>query len=102
MSNRLLESAIERVGALTAPLALDELSDAELLRRFVAKREECAFAAIVRRHGSLVWAVCRSLMHSEADAEDAFQATFLVLVRSAPKVRKPNALGSWLHTVAGR
>jgi RNA polymerase sigma factor (sigma-70 family) len=102
MSNRLWQTAVERVGVLTAPFAFDEMGDAELLRRFVAMREECAFAALVRRHGSLVWAVCRSLMHSEADAEDAFQATFLVLVRSAGKVKKPNALGAWLHTVAGR
>lgn len=102
MTNRLWQTAVERVGVLTAPLAFDEMTDGELLRRFVATREECAFAAMVRRHGSLVWAVCRSLMPSEADAEDAFQATFLVLVRSAAKVRKPNALGAWLHTVAGR
>jgi RNA polymerase sigma factor (sigma-70 family) len=102
MTNRVWETAIERAGVLTAPLALDELPDAELLRRFVAMREESAFAAIVRRHGALVWAVCRSLLPSDADAEDAYQATFLVLVRSAHKVRKPNALGAWLHTVARR
>lgn len=102
MTNRLWQTAVERVGVLTAPLVFDDMSDAELLQRFVATREECAFATLVRRHGPLVWAVCRSLMPSEADAEDAFQATFLVLVRSAAKVKKPNALGAWLHTVAGR
>ena len=102
MANRLLETAIERAGALAAPLALDQSADAELLDRFVAQRDELAFAAIVRRHGPLVWSVCRSFLFSEADAEDAFQATFLVLGRSAAGVKKPNALGAWLHSVAGR
>jgi RNA polymerase sigma factor (sigma-70 family) len=102
MANRLLETAIDRAGALAAPLALDQLPDAKLLSRFVAHRDEQAFAAIVRRHGPLVWSVCRSLLFSEADAEDAFQATFLVLVRNASRVQKPNALGAWLHSVAGR
>src|SRR5215213_2660702 len=102
MTNRLWETAIERAGALAAPLAFDELPDAELLRRFLAAREEPAFAAIVRRHGPLVWGVCRHLLPSEADAEDAFQATFLALFRAAAKVRTPNALGAWLHRVAGR
>jgi RNA polymerase sigma factor (sigma-70 family) len=102
MSSRLWQTAIERAGRLAAPLALDELPDAELLGRFIATRDEPAFAAIVRRHGPLVWGVCRGLSPSEADAEDAFQATFLALVRSANKVHKPNALGAWLHRVAGR
>jgi RNA polymerase sigma factor (sigma-70 family) len=102
MTNRLWETAIDRAAVLTAPLALDELSDAELLRRFLAAREEQAFAAIVRRHGPLVWGVCRNLLPSEADAEDAFQATFLALVKSAPRIHRPNALGAWLHRVAGR
>jgi RNA polymerase sigma factor (sigma-70 family) len=102
MSSRLWQTAIERAGRLAAPLALDELPDAELLRRFTTARDEPAFAAIVRRHGPLVWGVCRGLSPSEADAEDGFQATFLALVRSANKVYKPNALGAWLHRVAGR
>ena len=110
MTNRLWQTAVERAGALAAPLVFDEMFDAELLRRFVAMREECAFAAIVRRHGPIVWAVCRSYLPSEADAEDAFQATFLVLVRSAAKVKKPNALapgctpslGVFVETACGR
>src|SRR5262245_35919353 len=102
MNSRLWQTAIDRAGALAAPLVLDELPDAELLRRFLTGREEPAFAAIVRRHGPLVWGVCRNLLPSEADAEDAFQATFLVLVRSGSRVKRPNALGAWLHTVAGR
>ena len=102
MNHRLWQTAVERAGRLAAPLALDELPDADLLGRFTAARDQAAFAAIVRRHGPLVWGVCRGLSPTEADAEDAFQATFLALVRSAAKVRQANALGAWLHRVAGR
>src|SRR5262245_4965449 len=102
MTNRLWATAIERAGVLTAPLVLDELPDEELVRRFLAAREEQAFSAIVRRHGPLVWGVCRNLLPTEADAEDAFQATFLALVKSAHQIRRANALGAWLHRVAGR
>jgi RNA polymerase sigma factor (sigma-70 family) len=102
MTNRLWATAIERAGVLTAPLVLDELPDEELVRRFLATREEQAFSAIVRRHGPLVWGVCRNLLPTEVDAEDAFQATFLALVKSAHQIRRANALGAWLHRVAGR
>jgi len=102
MTNRLWATAIERAGVLTAPFALDELPDEELVHRFLASREEQAFSAIVRRHGPLVWGVCRNLLPTEVDAEDAFQATFLALVKSAHQIRQANALGAWLHRVAGR
>jgi RNA polymerase sigma factor (sigma-70 family) len=75
-------------------------SDAELLRQFISERDERAFTALVHRHGRLVWAVCRHLTRSDADADDAFQATFLVLIRNAAKVRDPAKLSSWLHGVA--
>ena len=75
------------------------VSDAELLRRFLANDEK-AFTELVRRHGQLVWSVCRHLTRSDADADDAFQATFLVLLKNARKVRDPGKLSSWLHGVA--
>src|SRR6478752_7723404 len=82
--------------------AADGLSDVQLLRRFAAGREESAFAALMRRHGGLVWGVCRHVLRQEQDAEDAFQATFLVLADKAGAIRKREALACWLHGTAYR
>lgn len=73
--------------------------DAELLGRFVAQRDEAAFAEIVRRHGPMVLRLCQRALRHAQDAEDAFQATFVVLARKAPTVKN---LGGWLHGVAHR
>ena len=79
-----------------------DLPDADLLARFLDHRDEAAFEALVRRHGPMVRAVCRSQLADPADADDAFQATFLVLVRKAAAVRDRTALGGWLYRVALR
>ena len=72
----------------------DNPPDVELLRRFVVAREESAFAVLVERHAGMVLAVCRSILHNSHDAEDVFQATFLVLARKAATIRKGQSVSS--------
>jgi cytochrome c peroxidase len=81
---------------------LKELPDQELLRQFSTGRDEAAFSALLRRHGPMVLDICRNMLGNEDDAEDAFQATFLVLAQRAGAIRKTSAVGSWLHGVAYR
>jgi RNA polymerase sigma factor (sigma-70 family) len=78
------------------------LTDAELLERFLTLRDEAAFESLVRRHGPMVLAVCRRVLHHDQDAEDAFQATFLVLVRKAATIWPRHMLPNWLFGVAYR
>jgi RNA polymerase sigma factor (sigma-70 family) len=76
------------------------LNDAHLLARFIEHRDELAFEALVRRHGPMVLGVCRRLLRGAHDAEDAFQATFLVLARKAGALKSREAVGNWLYGVA--
>ena len=78
------------------------LGESQLLRRFVETRDEPAFAALVARHGPMVFGVCRRALGQRADAEDAFQATFLILARKAASIRDGDRLGPWLYGVARR
>ena len=78
------------------------LRDSELLERFADDRDEAAFAALVARHGPMVLATCRGVLRSSQDAEDAFQATFLILARKAVSIRADGSLGGWLHRTARR
>ena len=81
---------------------LDELSDALLLERFRHERDESAFAALVARHGDMVLRSCRRILGDVHEAEDAFQATFLILARKAHLLRQPRALPGFLHSIARR
>src|SRR5947209_2408740 len=75
----------------------DAMTDEQLLEHFLAQRDEAAFAALVRRHGPMVLGVCRRLLGHPQDAEDAFQATFLVLVRKAASIARRERVGNWLY-----
>src|SRR5262245_49675853 len=97
-----LSDVLRHLSRVADPQTARDLSDGELLERFRAGHEEAAFALLVQRHGPMVLGVCRRLLRDAHDAEDAFQATFLVLVRSAASVRRQESLGSWLHGVARR
>src|SRR5262245_52202749 len=77
-------------------------TDGRLLERFVSGRDEAAFDALLGRHGPMILGVCRRLLRQPDDADDAFQATFLVLVCRARSVAKRDSVGSWLYGVAYR
>ncbi len=77
-------------------------SDRQLLEQFVKERDSAAFRGLVVRHGPIVLQMCRGVLHDAHDAEDAFQATFMVLVRKARSIQDPDSLGGWLRGVAYR
>src|SRR6185437_15919536 len=76
-----------------------DLTDGQLLDEYISRRDEAAMQGLVRRHGPMVWGVCRRLLNHH-DAEDAFQATFLVLVRKAASIASRDLLANWLYGVA--
>ncbi len=97
-----LQPVIRSIRTMAGTPLSSQRTDQELLLAFSAHGDQSAFAALVDRHGPMVMRVCRRVLHREQDAEDAFQATFLVLVRKAGSIRKTEALASWLHGVAHR
>src|SRR5215469_14854736 len=97
-----ISSVLRYIRGLAAADNLGSVSDRQLLQRFIGLREEAAFATLMQRHGPMVLGVCRRLLRQTQDAEDAFQATFLLLARGANSIRDPAAVGGWLHGVARR
>lgn len=97
-----LRAFLQQLRGATQPPAGCGSSDAQLLERWLTVRDDAAFELLLRRHGQMVLGVCRRLLRQPQDVEDAFQATFLILVRKAPAVGKREAVGSWLYKVAFR
>src|SRR5262249_54400312 len=87
---------------LVGAAELQALSDRQLLEKFAGAHDEAAFETLVRRHGALVRGVCRRVLQHEQDAEDAFQATFLILARKAAGRGWQDSVGPWLYSVAYR
>src|SRR5262249_35440370 len=102
MPNGFAAPLLRYLRALPVTRQASELPDRELVQRFADQRDKEAFAALVRRHGELVLGVCRRVLGHEQDAEDVFQAVFLVLSRKAATLRHKEAVGPWLFGVARR
>ena len=102
MATRQLRMLLGRLEQLAGGPREPYETDGQLLDDFSARHDESAFAELVARHGPMVLRVCRRVLHHEQDAEDAFQATFLVLAQNLGSIRKREALADWLHGVAYR
>jgi RNA polymerase sigma factor (sigma-70 family) len=102
MAKEPLENVLDYIRQIAGAPGSQELTDQELLHSFAADRDEAAFAVLVQRHGPLVWGVCRRVLRQTQDAEDAFQATFLVLARKAGRIRWQPDVSNWLYAVAWR
>ncbi len=105
MDMRRARGVLREIRTLYTLGTLGGLTDSQLLDRFLARGgddAEDAFAALVHRHGPTVQGVCRRMLPASHDAEDAFQATFLVLARRAASIGRREKLGSWLYGVAVR
>src|SRR6266446_1214051 len=102
MSATQMSTFMQRLRSALARQEAGDLADHELLDLYFRQRQEEAFEALVRRHGAMVMGVCRRVLRNDHDAEDAFQATFLVLVRKASTLRSPGLVGNWLYGVAYR
>jgi RNA polymerase sigma factor (sigma-70 family) len=102
MTAKHLSKALHHLRCVLRPPSSSALTDGQLLARFVTSRDEAAFNELVRRHGPMVLGVCRRILRHTQDAEDAFQAAFLVLARKAASVVNRHAVGSWLFRVSYR
>src|SRR5262245_3951450 len=102
MANAQLGLVLRQVRRLAEGVEPAGATDGQLLEKFRARQEEAAFAALLYRHGPMVWGVARRVLRHEQDAEDVFQATFLLLAKKAGSIRRRESVGSWLYGVAYR
>ena len=102
MTNRRTGSVLREIDRVFGEGPVSGMTDAQLLERFFAREDEIAFQALVTRHGPMVFAACRRVLKDSHDAEDAFQATFLVMVRAARARQLTASLKGWLYRVAYR
>src|SRR5947207_13038948 len=102
MASARLQSVIRHLGVAVAARHSAGVPDAQLLERFLAQRDEAAFELLVWRHGKMVLGTCRRLLRDAHEAEDAFQACFLTLVRRGGSIGRRESVGGWLHKVAYR
>jgi len=100
MSSAQVGAVLRHIRKLALTPQDHELPDHQLLERFVLHQEESAFAALLQRHGPMVLSVCQSVLHNLHDAEDAFQAAFLLLAQKAGSIHRREAVSGWLYRVA--
>src|SRR5438105_10690762 len=102
MAERHLGTVLEHLRALAGSPPARDVPDGRLLADFLARGDQAAFGVLVRRHGPMVLGVCRRVLHHVQDAEDAFQATFLVLAKKAASLTQKELVGNWLYGAAFR
>lgn len=102
MAQSPLQLAVQSMKAIVSAQEARNLSDRELLRAYCTKNDQTAFAALVKRHGPLVFGICGRVLHHRQDVEDAFQAVFIVLARHATRLTKRDSVAGWLHQVSYR
>src|SRR5206468_2996750 len=102
MSSSQVGVMLRYLRTVTAAYRDQELPDHDLLERFSVHQDQDAYATLLKRHGAMVLKVCRSVLRNPHDAEDAFQATFLILAQKAGSIRQRQSVGGWLYQVAYR
>jgi RNA polymerase sigma factor (sigma-70 family) len=102
MPDESTHASLRFIRKIAAEGEIRRLTDGQLLQRYASDRDEAAFEILVHRHGGMVWRVCRDVLREAHAADDAFQATFLVLIRKAASIGRPELLGNWLYGVAHR